>query len=205
MNDTPHNLKSAERDVTCHSHQMSVAKVVFLGECQVGKSCLVNSLLGNSSPFPASTVGAVKQSVSVEIDGRTQIIDMWDTAGQEKYRTLMPLYFRGADVAVMVFDQTLRKSFDQLSEWNSLLTECAPHNITRIIVGNKDDLPDQGITDDEIGLAVQNLGAKAFLHTSAKSGLGIRHLFEEIRSVKFGVPMNSGHVAIESVPSQSCC
>jgi small GTP-binding protein len=171
---------------------MNLAKVVFLGNCQVGKSCLVNSLLGKAFGAVRSTIGGMRSSLDVEMNGQKRTIDFWDTAGQERYRSVMPLHFRGTHIAVFVFDQTEKDSLATLTEWNSLLSEWASPHVTKIIVGNKYDLL-EGIGQEEMSLAAERIGATACLRTSAATGFGVRDLLDEIRSVMFGPSMSAPH------------
>lgn len=82
-------------------------KLVLLGDSGVGKSSLVLRFVTQSfKPYSESTIGASFMSKVVELDGQTVKVQIWDTAGQEKYHSLAPMYYRGAAAAVVVYDLT---------------------------------------------------------------------------------------------------
>ena len=111
-----------------------------------------------------------KKSISFEI---------WDTAGQEKYRSLAKMFFKDAAVALIVYDITSKKSFDEIKNyWMNLVKENGPKQIILYIVGNKSDLTEQ-VNEEEARKYAQSLGISLWL-TSAKTSTGIEELFEEI-------------------------
>eukprot|EP00299_Pterocystis_sp_00344_P015530 c7764_g1_i1.p1 GENE.c7764_g1_i1~~c7764_g1_i1.p1 ORF type:complete len:146 (-),score=38.80 c7764_g1_i1:44-481(-) len=105
---------------------------------------------------------------------------MWDTAGQEKFRVLMPSYYRGADGVVLVFDCSNRRTFSRISVWLSdIRTHCGP-NVPVILVANKCDLTeDRQVSIEEIQNASKQ-HSLPFMETSAKTGSGVEEVFEGI-------------------------
>jgi small GTP-binding protein len=88
----------------------SVVKLVLLGDVQVGKTSLLARFMAGSTPGPwVSTVGVAYHSKKVCLQGVLREFRMWDTAGQESYRGLAPMYYRNAGVAILVFDITQKK------------------------------------------------------------------------------------------------
>ena len=96
-----------------------LAKVVLLGDTGVGKSSLVLRFITNEfKPYVESTIGASFMSkLLMDPDGSAVKFQIWDTAGQEKYHSLAPMYYKGAAAAIVVYDITKRKTYDTLKDW----------------------------------------------------------------------------------------
>ncbi|OHT02301.1 small GTP-binding protein [Tritrichomonas foetus] len=154
-------------------------KVVFVGDTQVGKTCIISRLTSGSfkSTNPA-TIGAAFQTHVMTTPQGTVTMQIWDTAGQEKYRALAPMYYRSADVAVLCFDVTNQASYEAMEQWSNELAEKAPQRMQLIICGNKiDDIDHRVISKDAGEQHAMRHGAKAYIETSAKTGEGIVELF----------------------------
>jgi small GTP-binding protein len=109
------------------------------------------------------------------VGGRDVCFDLWDTAGQESYKCLVPVYARGALLALIVFDRHSRQSFDSLLHWSEFLrNDVALDNF--LVVGNKSDLPPE-TTSDEARQWCETCRAD-YIETSAKTGSQIDVLFQ---------------------------
>ena len=156
-------------------------KTVTLGESGVGKTSLVKKYVENSfdDKLP-STVGADISIKNLEFDGLTIQLMIWDTAGQEVFRSLVEQYLRDASLALIVFSLSDRKSFECARDyWINYLLEKSPDTIM-IIVGNKLDL-EREVTEDE----ANDLAAKyktEYFETSALQGIGVDEAFEMLAS-----------------------
>ena len=119
-------------------------KVLLIGSSGVGKSSLLLRFaddIFNENFMP--TIGVDFKIRTSDVDGKKVKMQIWDTAGQEKFKTLTQSYYRGSHGVVVAYDITDRDSFAKVSEWMSDVDNKAPDNITRILVGNKKDLEDQ--------------------------------------------------------------
>lgn len=119
-------------------------KLVLLGDSGVGKSCIVLRFVrGQFDPTSKVTVGAsfLSQTIALQ-DSTTVKFEIWDTAGQERYAALAPLYYRGAAVAVVVYDITSPESFSKAQYWVKELQKHGSPDIVMALVGNKADLQD---------------------------------------------------------------
>ena len=113
-------------------------KVVLLGESAVGKSSLVLRFVKREfHEFQESTIGAAFLTQTVQIDDTTVKFEIWDTAGQERYHSLAPMYYRGAQAALIVYDITSKDSFLKAQNWVRGLQRQANANIVIALVGNK--------------------------------------------------------------------
>jgi len=117
------------------------AKIVFIGDAGVGKSSLVLRFVQNNwTPHLTSTIGAAFSTKTVRYDSDVVRWELWDTAGQEQYNSLVPMYYRGAVGAVLVYDITSQTSFNRLQKWVVELRNCGPANLVIVVCGNKADL-----------------------------------------------------------------
>jgi small GTP-binding protein len=154
-------------------------RIVVIGDASVGKTSILNRLV--DSPFDdqeRATIGANYQ-LWVEQIGETKIeLQIWDTAGQEKFRSLGPIYFRNAIGAIVVYDVTNRQSFEDLEEWVTAFSEVAEPGALIAIVGNKSDSDDHVVTPKEAQEWASVQGMEWF-QTSAKTGDGVKAMFHK--------------------------
>jgi len=156
-------------------------RVVVIGDSAVGKTSILNQLIDNAfNPFEQSTVGANYQLFIEEIDGQKVEMQIWDTAGQEKFRSLAPIYFRNSAGAVAVYDQTSRSSFEHLDNWIKTFRDIAGTDTAIAIAGNKCDL--ESAIEVPITEANEWASQRGFeiISTSARSGTGVRTLFSKL-------------------------
>jgi Ras-related protein Rab-5C len=121
-------------------------KVVLVGDSSVGKTSIIEMF--SKSTFNErqdTTVGPQFTSRFVEVPetGQRIKLQIWDTAGQEKYRSVTPIYYRDAAAAVCVYDVTSKMSLDQAEKWINDLRQYAPKYITLAVAANKCDLHGQ--------------------------------------------------------------
>lgn len=162
---------------------MPKAKVIIIGQSTVGKSCLALRIKNDEfNEFVAPTIGAANITVQIESpSGKKVEFNIWDTAGQEKYRSLTPMYFSGASVALLVFDLTRDASFQTLNDFDSLLSQKAPDDIIKVLVGNKNDLDEtREVTRKAAEEYSRTIGAEFYIECSAKTGDGVKELFTKI-------------------------
>ena len=156
-------------------------KIVLLGEAGVGKTSIITRYIsGSFSQIVMTSTGSSFVAKKIELENKKKVkLQVWDTAGQEKYRSLAKIFYQSAAVAVLVYDITLKKSFEQIKEyWVKEIKENAPEDIIIAIAANKsDDYLNQEVTIDEGKELAKSLDA-LFICTSAKLGNGIDDLFK---------------------------
>ncbi|XP_011024389.1 PREDICTED: ras-related protein RABF1 isoform X4 [Populus euphratica] len=134
-------LNNAESGGVADAKNLRV-KLVLLGDSGVGKSCIVLRFVrGQFDPTSKVTIGASFLSQTIALQDSTTIkFEIWDTAGQERYAALAPLYYRGAAVAVIVYDITSPETFNKAQYWVKELKKHGSPDIVMALVGNKADL-----------------------------------------------------------------
>ena len=158
-------------------------KIVLLGEAGVGKTSIITRYISNSfSQVVMTSTGSSFVSKRIELNGNKKIkLQIWDTAGQEKYRALAKIFYQSSAVAILVYDVTLKKSFESIKEfWAGEIKNNSPDDIILALAANKsDDYVNQEITTDEGKDLAKKLNA-IFVKTSAKLGDGIEDLFRMV-------------------------
>ena len=160
-------------------------KAVLLGESGVGKTCIIARFInGTFENNIMSTTGASyagKTMVFDEFDGKCVKFEIWDTAGQEKYRSLTKIFYKDARIAILVYDITRKDSYEELKNyWYAQIKESSPDNIIIGIAANKCDLYDnEQVPEDEARAFANEIGA-VFKLTSANTNTGIEELFRAL-------------------------
>jgi small GTP-binding protein len=170
-------------------------KIVMIGKYAVGKTALTNRLqYAQFEEEYQPTVGAGYVSHVVSIDGEEVELQIWDTAGMDRYRSLGPIYYRDSVGAILVFDQTDRSSVDDLTIWLAAFKAVVTGESVISVAANKNDL------DGKIDLNSVRQWAHEnhfdFCSTSAKTGDGVTELFDNmVRNI-----LESRIVAPDPVP-----
>lgn len=162
-------------------------KMLFLGQTGVGKTCIYTRMLKNEVlENPIATAGFGLGTMVIENNSGEKIrVDLWDTAGQEKYRSLTPTYFTNASIAFLVYDITELNTLKELESFIELLGKAGPPECQMILVGNKIDMGDSRQIDYDTGEKFRDEhNIKFLIETSAITGSGI----EELMSVAINMP-----------------
>ena len=156
-------------------------KIIVIGNSGVGKSCL--ALKATKNIFEEqfmSTVGFEFFSFNLKINDKIIKLQIWDTCGQEVYRSLISNFYRSSSMAIIVYAIDNQESFDDLDSWVKQLKTHSGPNVKIFIIGNKNDLEDRRVISKEKGEEfVKNNGFHKFMETSAKSGFNAKELFIE--------------------------
>ena len=148
----------------------NVIKIILLGNSEIGKTSLINVYEGkNFADKMLSTIGSQYTRKEMIINDEKYIIQMWDTAGQEKYRSINKIYIKGSNIVIFVYDVTNKNSFIDLSDfWVDYVQKLIGKEIIFGIVGNKIDLIDNIKVEKEEGEKYAKEVGAFFRETSAK-------------------------------------
>jgi small GTP-binding protein len=155
-------------------------KAVLIGDAGVGKTSILKRWTNDEFfRHPASTIGAGGVEIQrFQIDDMEYTIALWDTAGQEQYRSFLPQTIRNAQVAILVFDVTCRESFQNLPFWFQQVQE--KEQCTLVVAGNKVDRASDRQVDYAEALEWARQHESTYVDVSALSGQGIDDLFNTV-------------------------
>ncbi len=158
-----------------------IFKIVLIGDTSVGKTNILSKYLTDEfDPESKATVGVEFGTKNFKIENNIVKVQIWDTAGQERYRSITNAYYKGAKGALLVYDITNKKSFDNLDKWISDLKTNGDEKISIVLLGNKSDLESQRVISTEEGKNKAELFKFAFMETSALNGSNIEKAFDEL-------------------------
>ena len=123
------------------------------------------------------TIGVEFGAKTIEINGKTIKIQIWDTAGQEAFQAITRTYYKGAIGALLVYDITRRETFTHVTKWLDDVRTNSSKNVTVILIGNKKDLEDKRQVSYEEGEAFAKENGLMFLETSAKTAYNVVESF----------------------------
>ncbi|KAI0983472.1 hypothetical protein GJ496_008175 [Pomphorhynchus laevis] len=164
----------------CFEFKMSYAylfKYIIIGDTGVGKSCLLLQFTDKRfQPVHDLTIGVEFGARMITIDNKPIKLQIWDTAGQESFRSITRSYYRGAAGALLVYDITRRPTFDHLLTW---LEDARQYNPGMVImlIGNKSDLDARREVRRDEGEAFAREHDLIFLETSAKTASNVEEAF----------------------------
>ena len=155
-----------------------IFKLILIGNSGVGKSCILNRYIKHTfEETYKCTIGVDFLMKTLTINNQTVKLQIWDTAGQEKYKSMVSSYYRGANVALIVFDLTSHESFDALPIWIQNYYKNGPEQKNIILIGNKKDMiEDRKVTEEE-AKSFSETNNMMYFETSAKDGENIDYVF----------------------------
>ena len=156
-------------------------KLIFIGDSGVGKSCLTTKAVKNTfEEFYQATVGFEFLTFNLKINDKIIKLQIWDTCGQEVYKSLISNFYRNSSLAVLLYSIDNRESFTHAENWLNELKSQAQPDIRIILVGNKSDLEDQRKVQKEEGEKYkEDQQLDLFIETSAKTGYNARNVLVE--------------------------
>ena len=151
-----------------------IIKILIIGDSTVGKTNFVYKFSEDkfSENYFAST-GIELKTTSIQIDGKSIKIQLWDTAGQEKYRAMIKNLYLKSQGIIILFDITNETSFINLKNWMSQIKESCGEDIPILLVGNKIDLEDNRVINKERAMEYANNENIEYIEVSSKTGENI--------------------------------
>ena len=157
-------------------------KILILGDSSVGKTCFLTRYADNTfQEVHMSTIGIDYKLKNVKMeDGKIVKLQIWDTAGQDRFRSITKNYYKGANGIVVIFSVTDKRTFGNVKSWIHQIKAEVDEKVTIILVGNKiDDEENREVTKEEGEETARNFGLD-FFECSAKTGENINSTFNEL-------------------------
>lgn len=153
-------------------------KYIIIGDTGVGKSCLLLQFTDKRfQPVHDLTIGVEFGARMINIENKPIKLQIWDTAGQESFRSITRSYYRGAAGALLVYDITRRETFNHLTRWLEEARQNSHQNMVIMLIGNKSDLEHRRQVSREEGEAFAEENNLVFLETSAKTAANVEAAF----------------------------
>ncbi|CAL8090583.1 unnamed protein product [Calicophoron daubneyi] len=153
-------------------------KYIIIGDTGVGKSCLLLQFTDKRfQPVYDLTIGVEFGARMINIDKKQIKLQIWDTAGQESFRSITRSYYRGAAGALLVYDVTRRDTYSHLASWLEDARQHASSNMVIMLIGNKCDLDARREVKKEEGEAFAREHGLLFMETSAKTAVNVEEAF----------------------------
>ena len=161
-------------------------KILIIGESGVGKTCFLLRYAENS--FVANhllTIGIDFKIKVIEIEGKSIKLQIWDTAGQDRFRTITKTYYKGSHGVILVYDVCDERSFGNVKNWVNQIEQNAKSSICKVLVGNKCDKAERVITEEQGRALGVKLGVP-FIETSAKENKNCKDIFMDVAQRIYG-------------------
>jgi len=158
-------------------------KLLLIGNSGVGKSCILMRYADNSfTENFFNTIGVDFKIKTISLNDQVIKMQIWDTAGQDRFRTLTSSYYRGAHGIIIVYDVTNKDSFDNVRQWMTEIEKFASESVNKLLVGNKSDLEEQREVTSEEGMELAKKFDIPFLEVSAKNSTHVDDTFKTMAS-----------------------
>ena len=166
-----------------YEEDMIRCKTIIVGNSGVGKTSIISRYLRKYNPKEKSTIGASFTNKLEIINDNKILFEIWDTAGQEKFRSINSIFYQDANICILVYDITNKKSFDEMKDyWYNSVLENSSNDIIFHVVGNKIDLFDQEVVDrKEVDDFCKQLGTEVnFVSAKDESNVYVDELFKKL-------------------------
>ena len=182
--------------------QVSILKILHKKLCYnskaVGKSNILSRYAKNTfKPNHEITIGCEFMAKNIQLKDKIIRIQIWDTAGQESFRSITRSYYKNSTCAFIVYDITFKKSFDNVIIWLNECRDMCYKNILICLIGNKIDLEDKREVTFEDGENFAKENNLLFFETSAKNGNNINEIFLETAKILMN-KIEKGEILIEN-------
>ena len=164
-----------------------IFKLIIIGDSGVGKSSLALNITRNIFiPNIESTLGFEYAVWNLQIEDKKVKLEIWDTCGQEIYRSLISSFYKRSSLAIMIYSIDNKESFKHLEEWLNEIKTYSNPNIKIVLIGNKCDLEENREIKKEEGEKFSNEhNFSFFMETSAKTGFNAKNLFKEAAKILY--------------------
>ena len=160
-----------------------VYKVLLLGDSSVGKTCFLLRYCDKSfQDAHLSTIGLDYRLKTMTLNNNKNIkLQIWDTAGQDRFRAITKNYYKGANGIILIYDVTNVQTFENVKNWITQIKEEANPNVVIYLAGNKIDLPEElRVVQTDEGQKMAEEFQLPFMEASAKEGVNVNEIFQEL-------------------------
>ena len=189
-------------------------KIIMIGDSAVGKSSILNYYINNSFQLSYnSTIGIDFKSKVTNINGKDIKLQIWDTAGQERFRSIVRSYYRSCHGAIVVFDMTVPRTLENISNWLDEINNYMTPNCPIVLVGNKSDLyEDNGycVNKKNIYKILETNTNITYVEASARRGIMINEIFITLIKKLLTIPLtktysilNTGAITFDEIPEKN--
>ena len=156
-------------------------KMIVVGDAGVGKSCLTSKASkGIFEETYAATIGFEFLAFNVKLNDKVVKLQIWDTCGQEIYRSLISSFYKNSSLAMMVYAINNKESFTHIESWLKEVKLQSHPDVKIFLIGNKSDLEEERkVSKEEANIFKEENGINFFSETSAKSGINAKEVFIE--------------------------
>ena len=161
----------------------TVYKVLLLGDSSVGKTCVLLRYCDKTfQEAHLSTIGLDYRLKTMTLEnGKNIKLQIWDTAGQDRFRAITKNYYKGANGIILIYDVTNLQTYENVKNWINQIREEANPNVVIYLAGNKVDVNEElRVVKAEEGQKIADEYNLTFYETSAKSGININEIFEDL-------------------------
>ena len=179
-----YNYEILSEDYT--SFDMSF-KLIVIGDSGVGKSCLTNNAIKNTfDDAYNATVGFEFFTFNIKLNGKVVKLQIWDTCGQELYRSLITNFYRNSSLAMMVYSINSKESFDNVEMWLRELRTHSNPDVKVFLIGNKSDLEaEREVTTEQGENFYKQNNLSLFMESSAKTGFNTQKIFVKAAEILY--------------------
>ena len=179
-----YNYEILSEDYT--SFDMSF-KLIVIGDSGVGKSCLTNNAIKNTfDDAYNATVGFEFFTFNIRFNGKVVKLQIWDTCGQELYRSLITNFYRNSSLAMMVYSINSKESFDNVEMWLRELRTHSNPDVKVFLIGNKSDLEaEREVTTEQGENFYKQNNLSLFMESSAKTGFNTQKIFVKAAEILY--------------------
>jgi len=170
----------ADKTLTTQDH---LFKLIIIGDTGVGKSCLMKRVMDNEFKIEHQvTIGVEFGSFGLKVDGGKIIkLQIWDTAGQESFKSVTRIFYRGAHCVFLTYDVTREDTFVNLMEWLKEIKQHASEDVRVYLIGNKAEMEEQReVTFQRAQEFATQCGIHKCFETSAKTGFNVEEVFASV-------------------------
>ena len=160
----------------------NVYKLLLLGDSTVGKTCFLIKYTDQSfQDIHMATIGLDYRVKTMKLKNNKEVkIQIWDTAGQDRFRSITKNYYKGSHGIILIYDITNRRTFENVQQWISQIREETSQNVVIYLIGNKIDMKEERKVSTEEGKKLADELGLPFMETSAKEGININEVFDDI-------------------------